>query len=183
MVEPSTTNYLSNYEAMPQMSPEELKGLKETWTQLSVIMRKRRLCALQVCNTHVYLLKPSFVPHEFASDTCDIENQDLVDLLYDSKNFYENCGKTEKILSMIRACPGRTVLVTHANSLEVEMSDRMQLPKYDDAFKKLRIIFLGPSLRQKTLPILWAAWSPLSMDDDQIQEILLGERVLVVGTV
>ena len=147
MVEPSTTNYLSNYEAMPQMSPEELKGLKETWTQLSDIMRKRWLCALQVCNTHVYLLKPSFVPHEFASDTCDIENQDLVDLLYDSKNFYEKigqgtvtssafklicggpgCGKTEKILSMIRACPGRTVLVAHANSLEVEISDRMQLP-------------------------------------------------------
>ena len=44
---------------------------------------------------------------------------------------------------MISGCHGRMVLVAHANSLEVELSERMQLVKYDGAFKKLRIIFLA----------------------------------------
>ena len=157
MVNPFTTT-----ETTPSLIPEDINDLKRAWSELDDSDRTNWLSSREGYDTHVNLLKPSFVPHDFASDSSDIENISLLELLYDRNSFYEKieqstvttsafrlipggpgCGKTEKILSMISGCHGRMVLVAHANSLEVDLSERMQLVKYDGAFKKLRIIFLA----------------------------------------
>ena len=73
MVKPSTTNRLYNYETMPSLIQEDINDLKRAWSELYDSERRNWLSSLEVYETHVILLKPSFVPHEFASDSSDIE--------------------------------------------------------------------------------------------------------------
>ena len=106
IMEPGTTNRLYNYEAMPSLSPDQLKDLKRAWTQLSFSERRKWPFSLEVYDTHVILLKPSFVPHESASDSRAIENPDLLDLLYDSNCFYEKIGQGTVTTSAFQLIPG-----------------------------------------------------------------------------
>ena len=95
MVKPSTTNPLYNYETMPSLIQEDMNDLKRAWSELDDSDWRNWLSSLEVYETHVILSKPSFVPHEFASDSSDIENISLLDVLYDSNSLTRRSDKAQ----------------------------------------------------------------------------------------
>ena len=86
------------------------------------------------------------VPHDFASDTEDIINPDLLGLIHNDKEIYESlcneprtdfnlkfvpgppgCGKTFFMLEYIEGNEdSRFGIVAHSNMIEVELATRMQ---------------------------------------------------------
>ena len=83
-----------------------MNDLKRVWSELDDSDRRNLLSSLDVYETHVILLKPPFVPHEFASDSSDIENISLLELLYDRNSFYEKIRQGSVTTSAFRLIPG-----------------------------------------------------------------------------
>ena len=45
------------------------------------------------------------------------------------------------------------------------------------------VLFLGPSLRNESLPEKWHAWVPRLMEENQCHFVLTAKNILVIGTV
>ena len=141
------------------------------------------------------------VPHDFASDTQDIINPDLLGLIYNDKAVYESlcnepredfsfkfvsgapgCGKSFFMLKYIAGKEeSRFGIVAHSNLLEIEMASRMQ--EKGDSFTLRKIYFLGKSLVGHDLPLTWTVMTPSDMHEQLLREIAEDDGVVVIGTV
>ena len=180
---------------------KRLVELRREWDQMKPFSKKSILTECLGVSTAVAVYKGTLLPHDYASHTEAIRNQDLVELLFDASAFYSKlsigspggkscfqyvsgppgCGKTTAMLKQIEQFRGRKLVAAHSNLLERELYTRMI--KQTDVFTSRMVVFLGPSLRDENLPDSWHCWTPFNMNDDQIESIVAASELLVIGTV
>jgi hypothetical protein len=175
-----------------------LDALKHEWSTMYDPQGTLKDCLGR--ETAVAVYTGSKLPHDYANDTADILNLDLLHLLFNAFDFYTDlvttdphipafqfisgppgCGKTTTMLQQIDDFPGRKVLAAHSNLLEKELHDRMI--QRSGRFLTMFILFLGPTFRGADLPEGWYAWSPFHLGDEQIESIVMAAEILVIGTV
>ena len=74
-----------------------LEEIKKQWTSMSTVDKRTSLTALLGSQSTIAILRGSFIPHDYASDTDAIESPDLIRLLFDAKALYEELSSAETI--------------------------------------------------------------------------------------
>ena len=162
--------------------------IKDIWHGLDQGDKIAHLTKLLTKETSWQIFKGSMVPHDYASDTEDIINPDLLghepreDFAFKFTQSPPGCGKTHYMLKYIEQREdSQFSVVAHSNMIESELSNRMQAEGAN--FNLRKIYFIGKSLREADLRPNWTAITPAQMEESMLQEIAEEEGIIVIGTV
>ena len=176
-----------------------LDDIKRMWILLDQHDKIKHLTRLLKKETPWQLFKSATVPHDYACDTEDIVNLDLLALLYDDKAVYESlcserrvdfplkfvphvpgCGKIHYMLQYIQQKEAsRFVFVAHSDVIEFELATRML--EEGENFTQRKIYFLGEYTA--ALPPAWKAMIAANMDVSMLEKIAEEDGIIVIGTV